>query len=568
MSFKLDKHPKISDFEVVNFMGSPDFNFDQSVNQPPILENYNLFTSDEGLKIAVEANGGVWNNERAAQFGEILGSAETLELGNLANRNTPVLRTHDRFGNRLDAVEFHPAYHELMRISIENETHSLVWTSENKGRYVARSVLAYLKQQVDEGTSCPVTMTFAVVPSLKIEPEIAREWLPKILSNEYDARFLPAPEKRGATFGMAMTEPQGGSDVRANTTYAERLTGAGEYKITGRKWFCSAPMSDAFLALAQTEKGLSCFLLPRFTPDGAKNALYFQRLKDKLGNKSNASGEVEFRAAYGRIIGEEGRGVANIMEMVRHTRLDCAVGSAGTLRRAVAESIHHAAHRKAFGKLLIDQPLMKNLLADLALESEAATALAFRLARGFDESDGDENAKLYTRAATAIGKFWNCKRAVFAVGEALEVLGGNGYVEDSVLPRLYRDIPVNSIWEGSGNVQCLDVLRAMQKEPRSIEAVFEELNEGNGLNEFFDEFLLKLKDDFSSPDDLEFRARGVVEKLALALQAKVLLETAPGFVAEAFCRSRLAANRNLNFGTLPVDVETEKIIERSRVKTD
>jgi putative acyl-CoA dehydrogenase len=540
------------------------FNFDESLNQPPILEDYNLFTSDEALKTAVEANGGAWHNERAARFGEILGSAETLELGNLANKNAPVLKTHDRFGNRLDAVEFHPAYHELMRVAMENETHSLSWTSESAGKYVARSALAFIKQQADEGTSCPLTMTFAVVPSLRIDPEIAGEWLPKVLSTEYDARFLPASEKRGATFGMAMTEPQGGSDVRANITFAEKLNDAGEYKITGRKWFCSAPMSDAFLVLAQTAKGLSCFLMPRWTPAGTKNALYFQRLKEKLGNKSNASSEVEFREAYGKIIGDEGRGAANIMEMVRHTRLDCAVGSAATLRRAVAESVHHCAYRRAFGKLLIEQPLMKNLLADLALESEAATALGFRLARGFDESESDEEARYFTRAATAIGKFWNCKRAVFAVGEALEVLGGNGYVEDAVLPRLYRDIPVNSVWEGSGNVQCLDVLRAMQKEPRAIEAVFNELDKTKGGNEFFDHFLLKLKDEFSNLEDLEFRARVVVEKLALGLQAKVLLATAPAFVSEAFCRSRLSENRNLNFGTLPVGVEADKIIERSK----
>jgi len=543
-----------------------DFDFDKSVNQPSILENYNLFTSDLPLQTAVEANGGAWNNEKAAQFGEILGSAETLELGNLANKNTPVLKTHDRFGNRLDLVEFHPSYHELMRISIKNETHSLAWTSENSGKYVARSALAFIKQQVDEGTSCPLTMTFAALPSLKIEPEIAAEWLPKVLSNEYDARFLPAQEKRGATFGMAMTEPQGGSDVRANITFAEKINEPGEYRITGRKWFCSAPMSDAFLVLAQAAKGLSCFLMPRFTPSGAKNTLYFQRLKDKLGNRSNASGEVEFHASYARIIGEEGRGVANIMEMVRHTRLDCAVGSAASLRRAVAESIHHAAHRKAFGVPLIEQPLMQNLLADLALESEAATALGFRLARGFDESEFNEEAKLFTRAATAIGKFWNCKRAVFAVGEALEVLGGNGYVEESVLPRLYRDIPVNSIWEGSGNVQCLDVLRSMKKEPESIEAVFNELDAAKGLNDFFDKFLLNLKDEFSNLDNLEFRARIIVEKFALLLQAKVLLKTAPAFLAEAFCQSRLAEGKNLNFGTLPVGIEVGKIIERSLMK--
>lgn len=562
MPLKLDKRGKISDFEVVKF------DFGKSLNQPPVLENYNLFASDTPLQTAVESNGGAWNNEKAFHFGELLGKVETLELGNLANKNTPVLKTFDRFGNRLDFVEFHPAYHELMRISLENATHSLAWTSENSGKYVARSVLAYLKQQVDEGTSCPVTMTFAVVPSLKIESKIADEWLPKVLANQYDARFLPVSEKHGATFGMAMTEPQGGSDVRANITFAEKLNDNGEYKITGRKWFCSAPMSDAFLVLAQTDKGLSCFLMPRWTPDGKKNSLYFQRLKDKLGNKSNASSEVEFHETYAQIIGEEGRGVANIMEMVRHTRLDCAVGSAGTLRRAVAESIHHCRHRKAFGKLLIEQPLMKNLLADLALESEAATALGFRLARGFDESLINEEAKLFTRAATAIGKFWNCKRAVFAVSEALEVLGGNGYVEDSVLPRLYRDIPVNSVWEGSGNVQCLDVLRSMQKEPQSIEAVFNELDTVKGLNKIYDEFLLKLKDEFSNLENLEFRARRIVEKSAIALQGCVLLKTAPDFVAEAFCLSRLSEGQNFNFGTLPVGVAVEKIIERSSVNTN
>lgn len=543
-----------------------DFDFDKSLNQPPVLENYNLFSSDLPLQTAIEKNGGAWNNERAYTFGAILGKAETLELGNLANKNTPLLKTHDRFGNRLDAVEFHPAYHELMRIAFENETHSLAWTNETQGKYVARSVLAYLKQQVDEGTSCPVTMTFAVVPSLKISDEIANEWLPKVLSNDYDERFLPVTEKRGATFGMAMTEPQGGSDVRANITFAEKLNDSGEYKITGRKWFCSAPMSDAFLVLAQAAKGISCFLMPRFTPDGKVNKLYFQRLKDKLGNKSNASSEVEFHSAYARIIGEENRGVANIMEMVRHTRLDCAVGSSATLRRALAESIHHCTYRKAFGKTLIEQPLMQNLLADLALESEAATAFAFRLARGFDELETDESAKLFTRVATAIGKFWNCKRAVFAVGEMIEILGGNGYVEDSVLPRLYRDVPVNSIWEGSGNVQCLDVLRSMEKEPRSIEAVFAKLETAKNLNKNYDKFLLKLKDEIKDLTNLEFRTRVIVEKFALLLQASTVLKTAPDFVAEAFCLSRLSENKNLNFGTLPVGVEVEKIIARSSVE--
>lgn len=544
-------------------MNQPEFTFGSSPNQPPVLENYDLFSSDAALREAAEHNGGAWNNEHSLYFGRLMGLAETLALGDTANKNTPVLKTHDRFGNRLDLVEFHPAYHELMRVSIENKVHSLVWTDEREGAYVARSVLAFLRHQVDEGTSCPLTMTFAAVPSLRISPEIANEWLPKVLSSEYDPRFLPVEEKSGATLGMAMTEPQGGSDVRSNLTFAEKVNGSGEYRITGRKWFCSAPMSDAFLVLAQTNGGLSCFLVPRFTPDGTKNTLYFQRLKDKLGNRSNASGEVEFHGAFARIIGDEGRGVANIMEMVRHTRLDCSVGSAATLRRAVAESIHHCAHRIAFGKLLIEQPLMQNLLADLALESEAATALAFRLARGFDESRSDDNARSFTRAATAIGKFWICKRAVFAVGEALEVLGGNGYVEESVLPRLYRDIPVNSIWEGSGNVQCLDVLRSMQKEPESIDAVLQEINSARGMNDIFDKFIAELPDEFEDPENREFRARRIVEKTALALQAACLLKTAPGFVAEAFCVSRLSENY-LSFGTLPLGVQAEKIIERSR----
>ncbi len=543
------------------------FDFGESRNQPPILENYNLFASDAVLREAVKNNGGAWNDENALRFGEILGKSETLALGDAANRNPPTLKTHDRFGNRSDVVEFHPAYHELMRVSIENETHSLAWTSERDGAYVARSALAFMKQQVDEGTSCPLTMTFAVVPSLKISPEIADEWLPKVTSNEYAARFTPVSEKRGALFGMAMTEPQGGSDVRANITFAEKWGGKGEYKITGRKWFCSAPMSDAFLVLAQTDKGLSCFLMPRFTPDGAVNTLYFQRLKDKLGNKSNASAEVEFHGAFAKIIGEEGRGVANIMEMVRHTRLDCAVGSAATLRRAVAESVHHCGNRKAFGKLLIEQPLMQNVLADLALESEAATAFAFRLAKGFDDGKSDENAKHFTRAATAIGKFWICKRAVFALGEALEVLGGNGYVEESVLPRLYRDIPVNSIWEGSGNVQCLDVLRSMQKEPSSVEALLNEINTAKRLNDFYDAHTAKLERELLNADNLEFRARRIVEQTALALQAGILLKHAPDFVAEAFCAARLSGDC-LTFGTLPFGTSVEKIIERSMVRKE
>lgn len=536
------------------------------INQPPPLENYNIFSSDIALQEAVKREGSAWIAEKAQKFGEICGSAEFLKFGELANRFAPILKTHDRFGHRIDEVEFHPAYHELMKFGVENETHSLPWTSEKKGSNVARACLMFLRHQTEEGTSCPLTMTFAAVPSLQIQPEIAEEWLPRIFTNEYDSRLIPASEKRGAIFGMAMTERQGGSDVRANTTFAKPISmrGAGrEYEITGHKWFCSAPMSDAFLVLAQTENGLSCFLLPRFRPDGTKNAFYIQRLKDKLGNKSNASSEVEFHAAYAKMIGEEGRGVANIMEMVRHTRLDCCIGSAAAMRRALTEAIHHARNRKAFGKLLIEQPLMQNVLADLCLESEAATAFAFRLARAFDEAKENEEAKLFARLATAIGKFWITKRAVAAIGEALECLGGNGYVEESPLPRLYRDAPLNSIWEGSGNVQCLDVLRSINKEPESLEIVLNEIKQASGIDKNFDAFLQNLEREFTDQTNLEFRARRIVEKLALALQASILLKNAPNEIAENFCSARLTDEQGMVFGNLRKPFETKTLFERT-----
>ena len=534
-------------------------------NQAAALENYNLFTSNVALQEAVEREGAGWVVEKATAFGVLLGRAETLNLGELANKFPPILKTFDRFGHRIDEVEFHPSYHELMKIGAENETHSLAWTSEKTGKFVARCALMFLRHQVEEGTSCPLTMTFAVVPSLKIQPELEKEWLPKVLSNQYDARMIPASEKLSATFGMAMTERQGGSDVRANTTLAKpkNKRGAGnEYEITGHKWFCSAPMSDAFLVLAQTDGGISCFLLPRFTPDGTRNAFYIQRLKDKLGNKSNASSEVEFHAAFAKMIGEEGRGVASIMEMVRHTRLDCCIGSAASMRKAVYEAVNHCSYRKTFGKRLIEHDLMQNVLTDLCLETEAATAFAFRLARGFDESATSEEAKYFTRLATAIGKFWITKRAVAVVSEALECLGGNGYVEESPLPRLYRDVPLNSIWEGSGNVQCLDVLRSLQKELQSLEAFWNEINKVKGASTIFDNFVQKLERELRDTTNLELRARYVVEKMALAIQSAILLQNAPDFMSEAFCASRLAEN-NLVFGTLPVGTDFDAIISRS-----
>ncbi len=544
------------------------------LNQPPPLADYDLYAHDTPLREAVAREGrvpegGGWIADEAHVLGTRCGSAEVLEWGRLANEHPPVLRTHDRYGNRIDVVEYHPAYHDLMRLGIGHGLHSLPWTSNQPGAHVARGALMMLRHQVDEGTSCPITMTFAVIPSLRLQPDLADAWEPRVLSTDCDPRFLPPDEKRGCTFGMAMTERQGGTDVRANVTQAEPIGPRGpgrEYAIIGHKWFCSAPMSDAFLVLAQAEGGLSCFLLPRWTPDGQVNALHFQRLKDKLGNRSNASSEVEFDGAWARLVGEEGRGVATIIEMVRHTRLDCALGSAATLRHAVAEATHHGTYRYVFGKPLIEQPLMQNVLADLCLESEAATALALRLARGFDEHADEEQAQ-FVRLATAVGKYWVTKRAVAGVAEAMECLGGNGYVEASGMPRLYRDVPVNAIWEGSGNVQCLDVLRAVQKEPDTLTATLAEIRRANGGNRHLDAHVERLEAAFADSHALEARARRLVEGLALALQASLLVRHAPKEVSDAFCAARLAdgfAGGGLTFGTLPAETDYRAIIERSR----
>ena len=536
-------------------------------NQPPPLEDYNSFAHDTPLQEALRREGGDWAEEKVSEFGALMGSAETLRLGELANRHPPVLRTHDRYGHRIDEVEFHPAWHELIRIGVAHEHHSLPWTNSRAGAHVVRAALNMLRHQVDEGASCPLTMTFAVVPSLQLQPELAAEWLPLILSDEYDPRFVPAAQKRGVLFGMALTERQGGSDVQANTTRAVPTAkgGAGEeYELNGHKWFCSAPMCDAFLTLAQTEQGLSCFLLPRLLPDGTRNGFHLQRLKDKLGNRSNASSEVEYHGALARMVGEEGRGVPTIIEMVRHTRLDCAFGSAATMRRAVAEALHHTAHRYAFGKRLLEQPLMRNVLADLCLETEAATALALRLARGFDESPHDERQRRFTRLATAVGKYWITKRAVAVVAEALECLGGNGYVEESRMPRLYRDAPLNSIWEGSGNVQCLEMLRAVKNDSGTLEMVLQEIRAARRGNKHFDSFADRLERELADSTQLEARARRLAELLALALQGSLLVRHAPHEVADAFCASRLAGDAGLVFGTLPADTDFDVIIKRSR----
>jgi putative acyl-CoA dehydrogenase len=540
---------------------------DEVLNQPPALVDYNLYASDTPLREALRREGGGWGAAQVHAFGARMGHAETLHLGEVANRHLPVLHTHDRFGYRIDEVEFHPVWHELMRLGIEQGVHSLPWTRPQRGAHVVRAALMMLHHQVDEGTSCPLTMTFAVIPSLCMQPELAAEWQTRVLSDEYDPRFLPAAQKRGALFGMAMTERQGGSDVRANTTRAEPLDGGGPgaaYALTGHKWFCSAPMCDAFLVLAQDPGGLSCFLLPRWTPDNTRNAIQIVRLKDKLGNRSNASSEVEFHGAWAQVIGAEGRGVSTIIEMVRHTRLDCALGSAAPLRRAVAEATHHAAHRVAFGRRLIEQPLMQNVLADICLESEAATALALRLARSFDEAAHDEAAGKFTRLATALGKYWITRRAIGAVAEALECTGGNGYVETSPLARLYRDVPLNVIWEGSGNVQCLDVLRAIQRDPDALTVVLDDLRAAQGANRHFDAFLTRLERELADTSHLELRARRLVEQLALALQGALLVQHAPPAVADAFCAARLGGDQGLAFGALPAGTDCAAIIERAR----
>jgi putative acyl-CoA dehydrogenase len=543
-------------------------------NQTPPLEGVDVFSSNLPLVEAVEREGAGWVRARAARLGELVGGAPQLSWGRLANENKPVLRTHDRYGNRIDEVEFHPAWHKLMKMGVENELHSLPWTSAEPSAHTARAALYATAMQAEAGFACPITMTFAVVPALRAQPELSAEWEPLLTASTYDPRLVPAGEKASAIAGMAMTEKQGGSDVRANTTVARALNGGGaggEYEITGHKWFCSAPMSDVFLVLAQTEQGLSCFLLPRVLPDGSRNAFHIQRLKDKLGNHSNASSEIELHGAWARMVGEPGRGVPTIIEMVGHTRLDCVIGTAAGMRVGVVNATHHAAHREAFGKKLIDQPLMRNVLADLCLESEAATALAMRLARAYDEAHADAqagedqtDAQLFKRLATAVGKYWTCKRAPNHACEALECLGGNGYVEESGMPRLYREAPLASIWEGSGNVMSLDVLRALARTPRSLEVFFEEVHQAQGADARLDARVRELEGQFADPATLETRARRVVEAMALCLQGSLLVRHAPPAVADAFCASRLAGDGGLEYGTLPAGSDFETIIARSR----
>lgn len=532
-------------------------------NQPVPFEDVDLYRTDHALQSALVAAGGERHAGRLSAMGARCGSAQTADWARRANETPPKLKSFDRYGQRLDEVEFHPAYHELMRLGLDAGISSCAWT-EGEAGHVLHSAMLFLMTQADPGVVCPMSMTHAAVPALRAEPDVARVWEPRIAAGRYDPRFIPAEEKAGVTLGMAMTEKQGGSDVRANTTRAAPAGAEGEYELTGHKWFCSAPMSDAFLTLAQAEGGLTCFLVPRWRPDGTRNAFHIMRLKDKLGDRSNASSEIEYHGAWARRVGEEGRGVRTIIGMVQHTRLDCILGSAGGMRAALAQAMWHTSQRTAFQKKLVDQPAMRSVLADLALESEAATVLGLRLARSFDRAAASEGEAAFMRLATPMAKYWICKRQPGLVYEALECHGGAGFVEEGPMPRLFRQSPLNAIWEGSGNVIALDVLRAMGREPDSVEAVRAELMTARGINRFYDAHLERLDDWFKAGTLHEGTARAFTEDMALALQGAALHHASPDYVFDGFCAARLdPENRSLAYGALTGQLDVEAILERA-----
>jgi putative acyl-CoA dehydrogenase len=546
-------------------------------NQVPPLESYDVFSADLALVEGVEREGAAWARPELETLGTLAGSHHAQELGRLANEHRPELHTHDRTGHRVDVVEYHPAYHELMATAVGHGLHAAPWSDPRRGAHVARAAKVIVWYQAEAGHVCPVSMTYSVVPALRHQPDLAAEWEPLLTTTTYDPTDAPPGAKAGAICGMALTEKQGGSDVRANTTSAVPVSGdgagrdSGTYLLTGHKWFCSAPMSDGFLMLAQAPGGLSCFWTPRWRPDGTRNPIRIQRLKDKLGDRSNASSEIELQGAWARLVGDEGHGVRTIIEMVNHTRLDCVLGSTAVLRQGVAQATWHASHRSAFGRALVDQPLMTNVLADLAVESAAATVAALRLARCYDADvddagADDEHEELLQRILTPVVKYWTCKRAPQHTAEALECLGGNGFVEESPLPRLFRQSPVNGVWEGSGNVICLDVLRALRREPRSLAAYWDEVELAQGGDSRLDEAAKALRSDLereTDPGALEPRARTLVERMALVFQGSLLVRTTPGPVSEAFCASRLAGTGPGVFGNLPSGTDAQAILERS-----
>jgi len=531
-------------------------------NQPPPLEDYNLFDSDAVLRESVGREGASWAEGSLAALGGRLGSADTIALGAEANHNTPVLRTFDRYGARIDEVDFHSSWHTLLGLAMDAGLHSSPWAEPKRGAHIARAAGCYMLAQIESGVYCPISMTYGAVPTLSRDQRIAADWLTRIFSRSYDRRFRPAPEKTSALIGMAMTENQGGSDLRANLSRATFYEADGErryYRLNGHKWFMSAPMCDAFLMLAQTEAGPTCFFVPRWTPDGARNAIHIRRLKDKLGNRSNASSEIELDNTHGELLGEEGRGIQTIIEMGNYTRLDCAIGSSGLMRQALAQAIHHAQYRTTLQKHLVDHALMSNVLADLAIEAEAAALLALRLARAYD--DEGESALTFRRVVTPAAKFWICKRAPTFAAEAMEVLGGNGYVEDFSMARIYREVPVNSIWEGSGNIMCLDVLRALVKAPLAAAVLADEMRDAATADRRLAQFIDRMYAASMSVRD-EGQARVFVRDLVVALQASLLIRYAPQMVADVFCASRLGGGSSA-FGMLPPGVDTRRIVERA-----
>ena len=539
------------------------------MNQSGPLVGVNVFACDRILNEAVTREGAGWVTGRATALGAAAGEAEWQEHAYLANRHEPVLKSHDRFGHRIDAVEFHPSYHALMGLAFGSGVHSLAWTANRPGAHAARAALSYLWNQIENGVGCPTGMAYSSIPSLRRVTAIRDHWEDKVLAEGYDARPIPVTEKSAATIGMALTEKQGGSDLRANATRAIAVNGGGpggEYRLAGHKWFCSAPMSDAFLTLAQTEKGPSCFFVPRSLPDGTRNRFFIQRLKDKCGNRANASSEIEYDDTYAVLVGEEGRGVRAAIEMAHLTRLDFAVGSAGLMRWALSLTLHHTHNRRTFQRVLAEHPMMSNVLADLCLESEAATALAFRLARAVDEAAaGSEEARLLERILTPVAKFWNCKRAPTFVAECLECHGGNGFVEEQPMPRLYREAPLNGIWEGTGNMICLDVLRALNREPDTLAALIAELARARGVDHRLDAYLDELESELSDTHDWERRGRQITAMIATAVEAALLVRHSTTAIADAFIASRLPGLANRAFGSLPRGADMAVVIARSRL---
>ena len=533
-------------------------------NMPPYMGNQDLWKNDKNLRDAVNREGAGWAEKNLSAFGHLMGCTEMFDHAEKANKNPPELKAFDQYGNRINYVDYHPSYHHLLGVAIKNEIPSFAWNHKKEGSQVAHMALTYMFNQVEGGVMCPMAMTYSVIPALKHNPDLEAQWLPKVLSNKYDDRDIPIDQKLGGTIGMFMTEKQGGSDVRANSTRAKPVSSSvgngSEYLLTGHKYFCSAPMCDAFLVLANTNVGLSCFLVPRWKPNGERNSFFIQRLKDKLGNRSNASSEIELDNTLGTMIGEEGKGIKTILDMVIGNRIYCAVSSASLMRQAVVQVLHHVSHRSAFQKRLIDQPLMRNVVADMILESEAALNLSLRVARAVDNQNSNEDERSFARISTAISKYWVTKRAPYLVFEALECHGGPGYIEESVMPRLYREAPLNSIWEGSGNVMCFDVLRALQRDKNALPALLKELDLAKGANHNFDVSLANLKSNLDSSKGIETEARLITEKMACLIQASIFIRSGQEEKISAFCDSRLGPTWSGAFGTLSEGTNFDEII--------